>query len=89
MMLFNLAIKNIKKSFKDYAIYFLTIILGVAIFYVFNAIDSQTAMLNISKRTDEIIKLMTNILSGVSVFVTIVLAFLIIYANKFLMKRRK
>lgn len=89
MMLFNLAIKNIKKSFKDYAIYFLTIILGVAIFYVFNAIDSQTAMLNISKRTDEIIRLMTNILSGVSVFVSIVLAFLIIYANKFLMKRRK
>lgn len=89
MMLFNLAIKNIKKSFKDYAIYFLTIILGVAIFYVFNAIDSQTAMLNISKRIDEIIRLMTNILSGVSVFVSIVLAFLIIYANKFLMKRRK
>ena len=87
-MLFKLSLKNIKKSIKDYAIYFFTLILGVAIFYVFNAIDSQTAMLNISSRIDEILKLLVNLLSGVSVFVSFILAFLIIYANKFLMKRR-
>ena len=88
MMLFKLSLKNIKKSIKDYAIYFFTLILGVAIFYVFNAIDSQTAMLDISSRIDEILKLLVNLLSGVSVFVSFILAFLIIYANKFLMKRR-
>ena len=87
-MLFKLSLKNIKKSIKDYAIYFFTLILGVAIFYVFNAIDSQTAMLDISSRIDEILKLLVNLLSGVSVFVSFIVAFLIIYANKFLMKRR-
>ena len=87
-MLFKLSLKNIKKSIKDYAIYFFTLILGVAIFYVFNSIDDQTVMMNVSSKTSEVIKLMTNILSGVSVFVSFILSFLIIYASRFLIKRR-
>lgn len=88
MMLCKLSLKNIQKSIKDYAIYFFTLILGVAIFYIFNAIDSQTAMLAISSRTYEIIKLLTSVLSAVSIFVSMILAFLVIYASRFLMKRR-
>ena len=88
MMLFKLSLKNIRKSFKDYAIYFFTLILGVAIFYVFNAIDSQTVLLNVTSSTREIIDLMVNMLSAVSVFVSFILGFLIIYASRFLMKRR-
>ena len=88
MMLFKLSLKNISKSIKDYTIYFFTLILGVAIFYVFNAIDDQTVMLNVSSSTYDIIKLMTSMLSGVSVFVSFILAFLIIYASRFLIKRR-
>ncbi len=87
-MLFKLSLKNITKSFKDYAIYFLTLILGVAIFYVFNALDSQTVMMNVSSSAQDIIKLMMNMLSGVSVFVSFILGFLIIYASRFLIKRR-
>ncbi len=87
-MLFKLAFKNIRKSVSDYAIYFFTLVLGVAIFYVFNAIDSQTAMMKVSESTRDIIDLMLNMLSGVSVFVSFVLGFLIIYASRFLMKRR-
>ena len=87
-MITKLSLKNISKSFKDYAIYFFTLILGVAIFYVFNAIDSQTVMMDVSSSTREIIKLMTNMLSGVSVFVSFILGFLIIYASRFLIKRR-
>ena len=87
-MLFKLSLKNISKSIKDYAIYFFTLILGVAIFYVFNAIGDQTVMMKVSSTTAEIIKLMTNVLSGVSVFVSIILAFLIVYASRFLIKRR-
>lgn len=45
MMLFKLSIKNIARSIKDYAIYFFTLILGVGIFYIFNAIESQTVMM--------------------------------------------
>ncbi len=48
-MLFKLAVKNMKKSIKDYSIYFLTLVLGVAIFYMFNSLDSQQAMLQISR----------------------------------------
>lgn len=87
-MLFKLSLRNIRKSFKDYAIYFFTLILGVAIFYVFNAIESQTVLLNVKSSTYEVIKLMINMLSGVSVFVAFVLGFLIIYASRFLMRRR-
>lgn len=88
-MLCKLSLKNIKKSVKDYAIYFFTLILGVSIFYVFNALDSQTVMLKVSTSTQDLIKLMMTILSGVSVFVSFVLGFLIIYASRFLIKRRK
>ena len=88
-MLFNLSIKNIKQSFKDYAIYFVTLILGVAIFYIFNALETQTVMLQINDTAKDIVKMMNNILSGVSIFVSFVLGFLIVYANRFLMKRRK
>ncbi len=88
MMLFKLSLKNIKKSIKDYAIYFFTLILGVSIFYVFNSIDSQTAMMNVTSRTGEAINLMIDLLSGVSVFVSFILGFLIIYASRFLIKRR-
>ena len=72
-MLCKLSLKNIKKSFKDYTIYFFTLILGVAIFYVFNSIDSQTVMMNLSDSKREIIQMMTNMLSGISVFISILL----------------
>ena len=88
-MLFKLSLKNMKKSFKDYAIYFLTLVLGVAIFYMFNSIDSQQAMLEVSSSTRDLIKLMISLLGFVSVFIAIVLGFLIVYANNFLINRRK
>ena len=87
-MLFKIALKNMGKSIRDYAVYFFTIVIGVAIFYIFNSLESQTVMMNVSKDTREIIKMMITIMSGLSVFVSFVLAFLIIYANRFLMKRR-
>ena len=87
-MLCKLSLKNIKKSIKDYAIYFFTLILGVAIFYVFNALESQTVLMDVSSSTRNIIKLMMTMLSSVSIFVSFILGFLIIYASRFLMKRR-
>ena len=88
-MLFKLSLKNMKKSFKDYAIYFITLVLGVAVFYMFNSLDSQEAMLQVSSSTKEIIKLMINMLGMVSVFIAIILGLLIVYANNFLINRRK
>ena len=88
-MLFKLSVKNMKKSFKDYAIYFLTLVLGVAIFYMFNSLDSQQAMLEVSASTRELIRLMISMLGYVSVFVAVILGLLIVYANNFLINRRK
>ncbi len=88
-MLFKLSINNMKKSFKDYGIYFLTLVLGVAIFYMFNSLDSQQAMLQVSQSTKEIIKLMIDLLGMVSVFVAVILGLLLVYANNFLINRRK
>ena len=87
-MLYKLSIANIKKSFKDYAIYFTTLILGVFIFYIFNSMDSQTAMLAVSSRQSEVIDLLIQLLSAVSIFVSFILGFLIIYASRFLIKKR-
>ena len=88
-MLFKLSIRNMKKSFKDYAIYFLTLVLGVAIFYMFNSLDSQQAMLQVSQSTRTMIQLMIQLLGMISVFIAIILGFLIVYANNFLINRRK
>ena len=88
MTTIKLSFRNTKKSFKDYAIYFFTLILGVAIFYVFNSIESQTVLLDVTQSTYEVIDMMTSMLSAVSVFVAFILGFLIIYASRFLMKRR-
>ncbi len=88
-MLFKLSLKNMKKSIKDYGIYFLTLVLGVAIFYIFNSLDSQQAMLNVSSSVNELIKLMIELLGMVSVFISIILGLLIVYANYFLISRRK
>lgn len=88
-MFFKLSLKNIKKSFKDYSIYFLTLIFGVAIFYIFNSIDSQTAMLNISETKMSMIQVIVQVMGYLSIFISFILGFLIVYANNFLIKRRK
>ncbi len=88
-MLFKLAFRNMKKSIKDFAIYFLTLVLGVAIFYMFNSLDSQEAMMQVSSSTRELIELMIQMMGMVSVFVAVILGLLIVYANNFLINRRK
>lgn len=88
-MLFKLSLKNQKKSIKDYSIYFFTLILGVSIFYIFNSISTQTAMMEISSTKSEIIETMNTALSAMSVVVSFVLGFLIAYASQFLIKKRK
>ena len=87
-MLFKLSLRNIMRSIKDYAIYFFTLILGVVIFYVFNAIGTQSSMMQLSSSTKDVVKLMVDVLSGISVFIAGILGFLIIYASRFLIKRR-
>ena len=88
-MYFKLSLKNVKRSIKDYAIYFFTLIIGVSIFYMFNSMGSQAIMLELTETKHNMLKMMNNTLGMISIFVAFVLAFLIIYASRFLMKRRK
>ena len=88
-MLFKLSARNVKRSFKDYAIYFLTLTFAVCIFYSFNSISASAAMSGLSASQSEMIKAITQLISIVSVFVSVVLGFLILFANNFLIRRRK
>lgn len=83
-----LALKNIRRSIKDYAIYFITLVIGVAIFYVFNSLESQSVMLDVTDRVRNILDLLNTIMGAVSVFVSFILGALIVYASRFLIKRR-
>ncbi|WP_066875178.1 FtsX-like permease family protein [Clostridium mediterraneense] len=88
-MYFKIARNNVVKSFKDYTIYFLTLTFAVCIFYAFNSIEAQQAMLQLSSSQKESMKVVQSSMSYLSVFVSIILGCLIIYANNFLIKKRK
>lgn len=84
-----LAFRNLKRSFKDYTIYFLTLVFGVCIFYTFNSIQSQSIMMELNDMQASAFEQVENIMGYASIFVSFILAFLIIYANNYLIKRRK
>lgn len=84
-----IALNSVKKSFKDYTIYFLTLTFAVCIFYSFNSIESQKAMLDLTVSQKAYMKLFSSVIPIASVFVSFILGALIIYANNFLIKKRK
>ncbi|MDD3141492.1 MAG: FtsX-like permease family protein [Lachnospiraceae bacterium] len=88
-MFFKLAYQNVIKSVKDYTVYFMTLTFGVCLFYVFNSMESQQAILLLSESQKSIMKMTVNIIGAISIFISFILGFLIIYANQFLIKRRK
>lgn len=88
-MLFRLSLKNLKKSIRDYSIYFFTLILGVCIFYLFNSIGAQTAMIELSKAKSDSVDMLNTSLSSMSVMISFILGFLIVYASRFLIRKRK
>ena len=88
-MYFKLARKNVRKSVRDFAVYFLTLVFGVCVFYMFNSLDAQQELMAFTESRHETLVALTKILSYFSVFVSVVLGFLIVYANGFLIRRRK
>lgn len=88
-MYFRLAVKNVKKSFRDYMIYFLTLAFAICLFYSFNSFQAQQAVMELSQSQHEIIESVQGLIKTLSMFVAVILGFLIIYANNFLIKRRK
>ncbi|MGI6199932.1 MAG: FtsX-like permease family protein [Christensenellales bacterium] len=88
-MFSKLVARNVFKSMRDYAVYFMTLAFGVCIFYVFNSLDAQQTMMEITSSMESSMVVMSVLVEVVSVFVSIILAFLVLYANKFMIKRRK
>ena len=89
-MLAKLALRNVHRSARDYAIYFVTVALGVAMFYAFNTISDQAVLFDAlsddSLRMLDMLNTMMGLLSGV---IMCVLGFLVVYANRFLIRRRR
>lgn len=89
-MFAKLAFRNVRRSVKDYSVYFLTLLLGVCLFYVFNSLQGQpvVVMLNQSAQT-YVVEAILEYMNVLSVFVSVVLAGLVLYANNFMLRRRK
>ncbi|MGM9985797.1 MAG: FtsX-like permease family protein [Bacillaceae bacterium] len=88
-MYVKLSFRNVKRSFKDYTIYFLTLTVAVCIFYSFNSLEAQQVMLDFSNSQRATVEQLMELISAVSIFVSVILGFLILFANNFLIKRRK
>lgn len=86
-MFSKIAINNVRRSIKDYAVYFLTLTFAVCIFYSFNSVGSQKVMETL--RTGTGAKELQYLIGLVSVFVSFILGGLIVYSNNFLIKKRK
>lgn len=86
-MLCKLALGNVRRADRDYLVYLLTLTLGVTVFYAFNTISMQVDIAGIDE--EGLAQVMGSILGDLTYFLAGVMAFLIVYANNFIMKRRK
>ncbi len=88
-MFSKLALRNVRRSFRDYGVYLLTLTFGVCLFYTFNSLDGQGAMVFLAQNGNPIVDSIMIFMDIFSVVVAVVLACLILYANRFLLRRRK
>ena len=89
-MLAKLALRNVRRSVRDYAIYFVTLVFGVAVFYAFNSVTSQSILFDLeSSGSASVFEMTGQFLGMFSVLIACVLGFLVLYANGFLIRRRK
>ena len=84
-----IALGNVRRSIRDFGIYFLTLVLGVAVYYAFNSVPQQRAVLRLSTDMRTLVRELGMVIGGVSVFVAVLLAFLVLFGNRFLIRRRK
>lgn len=88
-MFSKLALRNVHRSFRDYGVYLLTLTFGVCLFYTFNSVEGQGAMTYLAAKDNPMVEPILMLIDIFSVFVAVVLACLILYANRFLLRRRK
>ena len=86
-MLCKLAWGNVRRAGRDYLVYLLTLTLAVTVFYAFNTVSIQVDLAGIAN--EGLAESLGGIISGLTVFLALVMGFLMVYANNFIMKRRK
>lgn len=86
-MLCKLAWGNVRRAGRDYLVYLLTLTLGVTVFYAFNTISMQVDIAGIDE--EGLAQVMGSMLGDLTYFLAGVMVFLMVYANNFIMKRRK
>lgn len=88
-MLCKIAFGNVRRAGRDYLVYLLTLTFAVTVFYAFNTISIQVDIAGVAARNEGVGDLLGSIISGLTVFLALVMGFLMVYANNFIMKRRK
>ena len=85
MMYTKLALRNIKRSARDYVIYFITIILTVMLMYSFLALGFSPDIASMSEN----MSMLTSGIVALSVLVALISSFIISYAVRFMLGQRK
>lgn len=88
LLYIKLAWGNLRRALKDFAVYFVTLMLSVSLFYSFNTLTNQTFFVELSSSTSQLVLRMAELITGLSIFLMIVIGILIVYANVFFMRRR-
>ena len=92
-----LALRNVRRSVRDYAVYFVTLTLGVAVFYAFNAIGDSPVLFEAQEGAENmflasgasVFDILSQVMTYFSVVVAVVLGFLLLYANRFVVRAQK
>lgn len=83
-MLKKLSLRNAKRQAKDYIIYFITVIIAVALMFSFNSIAVSEDI----KELSTLMKSFSNAILGISFIIVFVMAWLINYTMKFMLEKR-
>lgn len=89
MMTCKLVLQNLRRNVRDYAIYFFTLMLAISLFYAFNSLQDAKALLGLDPDMLVMLKQLGGLIKGCSIVIAGVIGFLILYVNRFLLKRRK
>lgn len=88
LLYIKLAWGNLRRALKDFTVYFVTLMLSVSLFYSFNTLTNQAFFVELSSSTSRLVLRMAELITGLSIFLMIVIGILIVYANVFFMRRR-
>ena len=83
-MLSKLALRNVKRSSRDYIIYLITITIAFSLMFAMNLVSWSDAVVNISENMDTF----KSVIIFVNVIIVFVICFLINYTTKFMYEKR-